>query len=245
MELRAHPGRRLNIRTVARRKDGTTYPIELRIELVPTRGREIVLVVATDLTETERAQERINLLSAAIEAAQDPIILAKPGAQPGDPATIVYIHPPDLVEHHGLGPLRVEAARPGPDQGEGDGHEVVVEGQLDRILDRFPDRPLGRPPEQVDPGDVDDRLERQAPRRCQDGPAQRDRPVPAKFTERSGAAPPLDRPGDALGEEQPPRDDVAVPRVDDHFDRLDEQIPLDDADIHGGSLRARGRNDCS
>ena len=90
VELRAHPGRRLNIRTVARRKDGTTYPIELRIELVPTRGREIVLVVATDLTETERAQERINLLSAAIEAAQDPIILAKPGAQPGDPATIVY-----------------------------------------------------------------------------------------------------------------------------------------------------------
>ena len=90
VELRANPGRRLNIRTVARRKDTTTYPIELRIELVPTRGREIVLVVATDLTESERAQERINLLSAAIEAAQDPIILAKPGATAADPATIVY-----------------------------------------------------------------------------------------------------------------------------------------------------------
>lgn len=89
-ELRAHPGRRLNIRTVARRKDGTTYPIELRVELVPTRGREIVLVVATDLTESERAQERIHLLSAAIEAAQDPIILAKPGADATEPATIVY-----------------------------------------------------------------------------------------------------------------------------------------------------------
>jgi len=110
VELRAHPGRRLTIRTAARRKDGTTYPIELRIELVPTRGREIVLVVATDLTETERAQERINLLSAAIEAAQDPIILAKPGAQAGDPATIVYaneafirqkgaLRPDDVIGH--------------------------------------------------------------------------------------------------------------------------------------------------
>jgi len=90
LELRAHPGHRLNIRTLARRKDATTYPIELRIELVPTRGREVVLVVATDLTETERAQERINLLSAAIEAAQDPIILAKPGATASESATIVY-----------------------------------------------------------------------------------------------------------------------------------------------------------
>ncbi|HTD38096.1 MAG TPA: ATP-binding protein [Candidatus Limnocylindrales bacterium] len=89
-ELRANPGRRINVRTTARRKDGTVYPIELRIEMVPTRQREIALVVATDLTESERAQERINLLSAAIEAAQDPIILSKPGPTPEDSPTIVY-----------------------------------------------------------------------------------------------------------------------------------------------------------
>jgi PAS domain S-box-containing protein len=89
-ELRENPGHRLTLRTPARRKDGSIYPIELRIELVPTRKREIALVVATDLTESERAQQRINLLSAAIEAAQDPIILAKPGASPEQPATIVY-----------------------------------------------------------------------------------------------------------------------------------------------------------
>ncbi len=41
-------------------------------------------------TETERAQQRINLLSAAIEAAQDPIILAKPGVSADDAPTIVY-----------------------------------------------------------------------------------------------------------------------------------------------------------
>jgi PAS domain S-box-containing protein len=89
-ELRAQPGRRLNLRTIARRKDDSTYPIQLHIELVATRSREIALVVATDLTESERAQQRINLLSAAIEAAQDPIILAKPGATPEEPSTIVY-----------------------------------------------------------------------------------------------------------------------------------------------------------
>ena len=89
-ELRSKPGRRTTLRTIARRKDGTTYPTELRLELVPTRAGEIVLIVATDLTESERAQQRINLLSAAIEAAQDPIILAKPGPTPDDAPTIVY-----------------------------------------------------------------------------------------------------------------------------------------------------------
>ena len=89
-ELRAHPGRRLRIRTSARRKDATTYPIDLRIEIVPGRTREVALVVATDLTESERAQQRINLLSAAIEAAHDPIVIARPGATPADYSTIVY-----------------------------------------------------------------------------------------------------------------------------------------------------------
>ncbi|HEX3469050.1 MAG TPA: ATP-binding protein [Candidatus Elarobacter sp.] len=37
-----------------------------------------------------RAQQRINLLSAAIEAAQDPIILSKPGPTADDSPTIVY-----------------------------------------------------------------------------------------------------------------------------------------------------------
>ncbi|BDE04855.1 hypothetical protein WPS_01310 [Vulcanimicrobium alpinum] len=89
-ELDANPGRRLNLRSIARRKDGTAYPIELRIELLPGRRRRIALVVATDLTESEQAQQRINLLSAAIEAAQDPILIAKLGATPQDASIIVY-----------------------------------------------------------------------------------------------------------------------------------------------------------
>jgi len=62
----------------------------MRIELLHARSREIALVVATDLTELEEAQQRINLLSAAIEAAQDPIMIAKPGATVEDSPTIIY-----------------------------------------------------------------------------------------------------------------------------------------------------------
>jgi PAS domain S-box-containing protein len=89
-ELHGDAHGQLVLRSLARRKDGTAYSIELRIELIPTKRRELALVVATDLTQREEAQQSINLLSAAIEAAQDPIIIAKPGATPTDPTTIVY-----------------------------------------------------------------------------------------------------------------------------------------------------------
>ena len=75
-------------------------------------------------------------------------------------------------------------------------------------------------------------------RRSQDGPAQRDRPVLAKFFERLCTASMLDCPRDALGQQEPPRDDVAVPGVDDHVNGLVEQIALDDGHIHGAALRA-------
>jgi PAS domain S-box-containing protein len=89
-ELRAHPGRRLALRTVVRRKDGTTYPVDLHVELVPGRGHELALVVARDVTESEQAQERINLLSAAIESAQDAIFIARLDPDPLVAPTIVY-----------------------------------------------------------------------------------------------------------------------------------------------------------
>ncbi|HTW84244.1 MAG TPA: ATP-binding protein [Candidatus Sulfotelmatobacter sp.] len=89
-ELHAAPDRRLTMRTTARRKDGSTYPIELRLELMHARGHEFAMAVATDLTEREQAQERINLLSTAIEAAHDPILITKPSADPDQSSTVVY-----------------------------------------------------------------------------------------------------------------------------------------------------------
>ncbi len=84
------PVRRPSLRSALRRKDGSRYPIELRTEVIRTKRREIALVIATDLTQQDEAQQSISLLSAAIEAAQDPIIIAKPGATANDPTTIVY-----------------------------------------------------------------------------------------------------------------------------------------------------------
>ena len=38
---------------------------------------------------------------------------------------------------------------------------------------------------------------------------------------------------DPLRKKQPPRDDVAVPSVDDHLDVLIEQVAVDDSEVAG------------
>lgn len=90
LELKARPDHRLSLRTTARRKDGSRYPIELRVELLPSRHGAVALVVATDLTENERAQQRISLLSAAIEAAQEPIAILKFNDDAYESLIVVY-----------------------------------------------------------------------------------------------------------------------------------------------------------
>ena len=52
-ELRARAGERLILRSRARRKDGTSYPVELRIERRAGHGADAMLVIARDLTEGE------------------------------------------------------------------------------------------------------------------------------------------------------------------------------------------------
>ncbi|GAC1402008.1 MAG: hypothetical protein NVSMB64_01060 [Candidatus Velthaea sp.] len=91
-ELRADPQQQLTLRSIARRKNGTTYPIELRVELIATREREIALVFGTDLTETTAAKERIRLLSAAMEAASDAIIIHAEGKTPEESPRIVHVN---------------------------------------------------------------------------------------------------------------------------------------------------------
>ena len=55
--------------------------------------------------------------------------------------------------------------------------------------------------------------------------------MPAYFLERNGPASAFDGPGNTLGQQQPPRDDVAVPGIDNHFHILIEQIALDHFDF--------------
>jgi hypothetical protein len=62
--------------------------------------------------------------------------------------------------------------------------------------------------------------------------------VLGKFLERAETATPLDRPRHALGQEQPPGNDVAVPGVDDHVNVLIEEIALYDLNVHSVVLSA-------
>ena len=88
--LRSDPKQRFSLRTTARRKNGTTYPIELRIELVQARRRELALAFGTDLTSQTEASERISLLSTAIERAQDAVLITSPSPDRIAPPTIIY-----------------------------------------------------------------------------------------------------------------------------------------------------------
>jgi len=74
----------------ARRKNGSTYPVEVRAELMQTRERTLALLFFTDLTERIEANRRIDLLSAAVEAAQDAILITTPPPDAHTPSTIVY-----------------------------------------------------------------------------------------------------------------------------------------------------------
>jgi PAS domain S-box-containing protein len=82
--------RGMTFRSQARRKDGSTYPVEVRAELMQTRKRELALLFFTDLTERIEANRRIELLSAAVETAQDAILITSPPPDAHTPSTIVY-----------------------------------------------------------------------------------------------------------------------------------------------------------
>ncbi len=88
--LRGSSERRTTVRTVMKRRDGSTYPADLRIELVSLRNREVAFATATDLTDAASAKEKINLLSAAIESIEDAVVISIPGRTPTDHPTIVY-----------------------------------------------------------------------------------------------------------------------------------------------------------
>ena len=77
---------------------------------------------------------------------------------------------------------------------------------------------------------MNDALECKAPRSGQDSPTERQHTIAAKLTERRNPGTASDRAGNALGQEQPPRDDVPVPGVDDDLYVLVQQIAVADVE---------------
>lgn len=64
-ELRTEParGQPVTVETVYRRKDGTTFPVEVRSGLLDAGGEMLFLALARDISERKRAEEQIAYLS--------------------------------------------------------------------------------------------------------------------------------------------------------------------------------------
>src|ERR1019366_4700298 len=74
-----------------RRKDGSTFPIEVSLSLV-TVDREYAVTIVRDITEHKRTEESLRLLSSAVEQAQESIMIVE--AKPDAPSpTIFFVNP--------------------------------------------------------------------------------------------------------------------------------------------------------
>jgi len=73
----------VKFRTVHRRKDGSTYPVSVRLELLEEDNRHLFLAVIEDRTEQQEAERRLRdeqqRFRAIVEAARDGIILLDSG----------------------------------------------------------------------------------------------------------------------------------------------------------------------
>jgi PAS domain S-box-containing protein len=92
--IAARDGEPMVVDTIVQRKDGSTYPIELRLELVRSYSRPLLYVFGVDLTERRASEDRIRLLSTAVENASDAVAIYRP-AEPHDPkkpSTVIYVN---------------------------------------------------------------------------------------------------------------------------------------------------------
>lgn len=53
------PGTPITIEGTHRRKDGTTFPVEVRVSLLESEGRKLILTLVRDVTERKEAEKRI------------------------------------------------------------------------------------------------------------------------------------------------------------------------------------------
>lgn len=128
-------------------------------------------------------------------------------------------------------------------RGEGDGVVAALLREREGASDGVADGAFGGTPKEVDAGDVDDGFEREGAGAGFDGAAEGDHRQAGEFAERGEAAAAFDGAGDALGEEEPPGDEVAVPGVDDDVDGLVEEVAGEDLEVHR-SVAFRRRFGC-
>jgi len=72
---RIHSGRPAVRDAELRRRDGTSYPVELRVDVARENGAERIIAIAIDQTEREFARREVDVLTRAINVAGDAILV--------------------------------------------------------------------------------------------------------------------------------------------------------------------------
>jgi hypothetical protein len=83
---------------------------------------------------------------------------------------------------------------------------------------------------------VDDRTKRQTPRAGLDRATERDRASVPQLSKRLVTRPTFDGTRNSLRQQQPPRDDVSVPGVDDDIHILIKQVSINNSKLHADSV---------
>lgn len=141
-----------------------------------------------------------------------------------------------LVDHDLQDQLISTAARASTDQGKGDGVEPLLASNAHGASHALLDGELGRSPQHADAGHMDDPAERQTAGGGEHRTTERNGAELRKLTEWLNARPALDGTRNSLRNQKPPRQDVAVPRVDNCDNGLIKQVAFYDVEVH---LRAR------
>ncbi|MGA2863563.1 MAG: PAS domain S-box protein [Verrucomicrobiota bacterium] len=85
-------GEKVTVEGLHRRKDGTTFPVEVRLNLLECGGHRHVLAAARDITERKRAEESLRLLGSAVEQSAESIVITEAGLDPLD-SKILFVNP--------------------------------------------------------------------------------------------------------------------------------------------------------
>jgi PAS domain S-box-containing protein len=73
-----------------RRKDGSTFPVEIAAHFVEFEGEEAICSFVRDITQRRADEEELRLLGAAVKASQDAFVITKAAANDGEEASVVF-----------------------------------------------------------------------------------------------------------------------------------------------------------
>jgi len=79
-------GERLTFEILRRRKDGTTFPIEINASVLSIEGKRYILDFARDLTQRKQTETEVTMLAKAIRSIHEGVVVTDPGG------TIIFVN---------------------------------------------------------------------------------------------------------------------------------------------------------